>query len=94
MNKRANRYSQLVANFNCQALADPWALQHLRIDTGKCARNLRETLLKEVGCLKIEHILWEEGRRISDGDRGRLSSVWPSWSSFRKADKRNSFMSC
>lgn len=44
-----------------------------------CFRNLKENLLKERGCIKIEHVHWEsEANRR--GDRGRLSQAWTSWS--------------
>ena len=35
----------------------------------KCVRNLRENLLKEIGCLKIEHLLW--GGRGKNWERGQ-----------------------
>lgn len=40
-------------------------------DTDKCDRNLRErSLLKEIGCLKIERILWEGAANLNGGDWG------------------------
>lgn len=56
----------------------PGFQSRLRSDTDKCVRNLRWSLLKEIGCLKIEHFLREgeanrgEGTEANSGPAGQI----------------------
>lgn len=73
-------------------------------DADKCVRNLWESLLKEIGCLKIERILWEGAANLVGGGGQKQSvracaraseracaCVCVGWSSFIKERRRRNF---